>query len=125
MIYFSHMVHKKKLLQCYSFSLTLTFTLNGIPHVSIGLEDSLTTAVILLFSPLPPGEHKRSGPEIPPKNLLAKPGQSGLRPPGFSALPTARLAAFGFVRSSSVSSVSSSQSNDSSHNDPSRASQRE
>ncbi|XP_026219676.1 microtubule-associated tumor suppressor candidate 2 isoform X2 [Anabas testudineus] len=71
----------------------------------------------------PTGEHKRSGPEIPPKNLLAKPVQSGLRPPGFSALPTARLAAFGFVRSSSVSSVSSSQSNDSSHNDPSRASQ--
>uniref|UniRef100_A0A3B5ANU3 Microtubule associated tumor suppressor candidate 2a n=1 Tax=Stegastes partitus TaxID=144197 RepID=A0A3B5ANU3_9TELE len=64
-------------------------------------------------------------PETTPKSLLLKSGQSGLRPPGFSALPAARLAAFGFVRSSSVSSVSSNQSNDSSHSDPSRPSQRE
>ncbi|XP_070685442.1 microtubule-associated tumor suppressor candidate 2 [Pempheris klunzingeri] len=74
----------------------------------------------------PAGEQKRSGergPDIAPKSLLLKPGQSGLRPPGFSALPAARLAAFGFVRSSSVSSVSSSQSNDSSHSDPCRPSQ--
>nr|XP_008285067.1 PREDICTED: microtubule-associated tumor suppressor candidate 2-like [Stegastes partitus] len=70
-----------------------------------------------------PGEQKRSGPETTPKSLLLKSGQSGLRPPGFSALPAARLAAFGFVRSSSVSSVSSNQSNDSSHSDPSRPSQ--
>ncbi|GLD53515.1 microtubule-associated tumor suppressor candidate 2 isoform X1 [Lates japonicus] len=69
------------------------------------------------------GEQKRSGPETTPKSLLLKPGQSGLRPPGFSALPAARLAAFGFVRSSSVSSVSSNQSNDSSHSDPCRPSQ--
>ncbi|KAM3616010.1 uncharacterized protein V6R79_010767 [Siganus canaliculatus] len=48
--------------------------------------------------------------------------QSGLRPPGFSALPAARLSAFGF-RSSSISSVSSSQSNDSSQSDPHRPSQ--
>ncbi|XP_023118522.2 microtubule-associated tumor suppressor candidate 2 isoform X2 [Amphiprion ocellaris] len=68
-------------------------------------------------------EQKRSGPETTPKSLLLKSGQSGLRPPGFSALPAARLAAFGFVRSSSVSSVSSNQSNDSSHSDPSRPSQ--
>lgn len=66
----------------------------------------------------PAGEQKRSGPEIPHKSVF-KPGQSGLRPPGFSALPAARLAAFGFVRSSSVSSVSSNQSNDS---DPCRLS---
>ncbi|XP_049634705.1 microtubule-associated tumor suppressor candidate 2 isoform X2 [Suncus etruscus] len=39
--------------------------------------------------------------------------KSGLRPPGYSRLPTAKLAAFGFVRSSSVSSVSSTQSTDS------------
>ncbi|XP_056230697.1 microtubule-associated tumor suppressor candidate 2 isoform X1 [Seriola aureovittata] len=69
------------------------------------------------------GEQKRSGPETTPKGLLLKPGQSGLRPPGFSTLPAARLAAFGFVRSSSVSSVSSNQSNDSSHSDPCRPSQ--
>lgn len=83
---------------------------------------------IAYFSHQFPGELKRSGergPEITPKSLLLKPGQSGLRPPGFSTLPAARLAAFGFVRSSSVSSVSSNQSNDSSHSDPSRLSQRE
>lgn len=78
-----------------------------------------------MFSHLPLGEQRRSGPEASPKSLLLKPGQSGLRPPGFSALPAARLASFGFVRSSSVSSVSSNQSNDSSHSDPCRPSQRE
>ncbi|ROL55228.1 Microtubule-associated tumor suppressor candidate 2 [Anabarilius grahami] len=56
------------------------------------------------------------------KFMLPKPGQSGLRPPGFSHLPPARLAAFGFVRSASVSSVSSNQSNDSTHSDPCRSS---
>ncbi|XP_073718719.1 microtubule-associated tumor suppressor candidate 2 isoform X2 [Misgurnus anguillicaudatus] len=59
---------------------------------------------------------------VPPKFLLPKPGQSGLRPPGFSHLPPAQLAAFGFVRSASVSSVSSNQSNDSTHSDPCRTS---
>lgn len=53
------------------------------------------------------GELKRSGGrEVTPKSLLLKPGQTGLRPPGFSTLPAAHLATFGFVRSSSVSSVS-------------------
>lgn len=60
-----------------------------------------------------------------PKSLLLKPGQSGLRPPGFSTLPAARLATFGFVRSSSVSSASSNQSNDSGHGDARRLAQRE
>nr|XP_043887642.1 microtubule-associated tumor suppressor candidate 2 homolog [Solea senegalensis] len=69
------------------------------------------------------GEQKRSGPETMPKSFPLKPGQSGLRPPGFSALPVARLAAFGFVHSSSISSVSSHQSNDSGHSDSSRPSQ--
>uniref|UniRef100_A0A3B1K958 Microtubule associated scaffold protein 2 n=1 Tax=Astyanax mexicanus TaxID=7994 RepID=A0A3B1K958_ASTMX len=59
---------------------------------------------------------------VAPKSLLPKPGQSGLRPPGFSHLPAARLAAFGFVRSASVSSVSSNQSNESTHSDPCRSS---
>ncbi|KAM4742743.1 microtubule-associated tumor suppressor candidate 2 homolog [Anableps anableps] len=63
-------------------------------------------------------EQKRSGPETAPKSVLLKSGQSGLRPPGFSSLPAARLAALGVIRSSSVSSVSSSQSNDSCHSDP-------
>lgn len=56
------------------------------------------------------------------KSLLPKPAQaqSGLRPPGYSRLPPARLAAFGFVRSSSVSSVSSNHSTDSTRSDPCR-----
>lgn len=72
------------------------------------------------------GEQRRSGPETSPKkSLLLKSGQSGLRPPGFSTLPAARLTAFGFVRSASVSSVSSNQSNDGGHIDPGRTSQGE
>uniref|UniRef100_A0A8C2HVI1 Microtubule associated tumor suppressor candidate 2a n=1 Tax=Cyprinus carpio TaxID=7962 RepID=A0A8C2HVI1_CYPCA len=58
------------------------------------------------------------------KSLLPKPAQSGLRPPGYSRLPPARLAAFGFVRSSSVSSVSSNHSTDSTRSDPGRPSYR-
>ncbi|XP_039376705.1 microtubule-associated tumor suppressor candidate 2 isoform X1 [Mauremys reevesii] len=58
------------------------------------------------------------------KSNLPKPCQSGLRPPGYSRLPAAKLAAFGFVRSSSVSSVSSNQSNDSIQSDQSRTTNR-
>uniref|UniRef100_A0A1A7YWZ0 Microtubule associated tumor suppressor candidate 2 n=1 Tax=Iconisemion striatum TaxID=60296 RepID=A0A1A7YWZ0_9TELE len=68
-------------------------------------------------------EQKWSGPETTPKSLLLKSGQSGLRPPGFSTLPAARLAALGVIRSSSFSSVCSSQSNDSSNSDPCQPSQ--
>lgn len=67
-------------------------------------------------------DQKRLALGVAPKFMLPKPGQSGLRPPGFSHLPPARLAAFGFVRSASVSSVSSNQSNDSTHSDPCRSS---
>uniref|UniRef100_A0AAV2J9V3 Uncharacterized protein n=1 Tax=Knipowitschia caucasica TaxID=637954 RepID=A0AAV2J9V3_KNICA len=54
------------------------------------------------------------------RSLLPKASASGLRPPGFSSsrLPAGRLAAFGFVRSSSVSSASSGQSVDSGTSDP-------
>ncbi|XP_075707794.1 microtubule-associated tumor suppressor candidate 2 isoform X2 [Rhinoderma darwinii] len=55
------------------------------------------------------------------KSNLPKPCQSGLRPPGYSRLPAAKLAAFGFVRSSSVSSLSSNQSNESVQSDHNRA----
>lgn len=65
----------------------------------------------------PPVDQKRLPLGMSPKFLLPKAGQSGLRPPGFSHLPPARLAAFGFVRSASVSSVSSNQSSDSAHSD--------
>ncbi|XP_078513258.1 microtubule-associated tumor suppressor candidate 2 [Lissotriton helveticus] len=50
-----------------------------------------------------------------------KPCQSGLRPPGYSRLPTAKMPAFGFVRTSSVSSVSSNHSNDSVQGDNTKA----
>ncbi|XP_065137731.1 microtubule-associated tumor suppressor candidate 2 isoform X1 [Paramisgurnus dabryanus] len=70
----------------------------------------------------PTVDQKRMASSVPPKFLIPKPGQSGLRPPGFSHLPPAQLAAFGFVRSASVSSVSSNQSNDSTHSDPCRSS---
>uniref|UniRef100_A0A8C3A1R4 Microtubule associated tumor suppressor candidate 2 n=1 Tax=Cyclopterus lumpus TaxID=8103 RepID=A0A8C3A1R4_CYCLU len=70
--------------------------------------------------PDPAGETRIIG-----SNALLKSGQSGLRPPGFSALPAARMATFGFVRTSSVSSVSSNQSNESSHSDSCHSSQRE
>ncbi|KAG7483629.1 hypothetical protein MATL_G00040420 [Megalops atlanticus] len=68
----------------------------------------------------PSGDQKKPAPALAPKSFLPKPGQSGLRPPGYSRLPTTRLAAFGFVRSGSVSSVSSVQSNDSTRSDPCR-----
>uniref|UniRef100_A0A8B9EN48 Microtubule associated scaffold protein 2 n=1 Tax=Anser cygnoides TaxID=8845 RepID=A0A8B9EN48_ANSCY len=58
------------------------------------------------------------------KSNLPKPCQSGLRPPSYSRLPAAKLAAFGFVRTSSVSSVSSNQSNDSAQSDQSRTTNR-
>ncbi|XP_042723210.1 microtubule-associated tumor suppressor candidate 2 [Lagopus leucura] len=58
------------------------------------------------------------------KSNLPKPCPSALRPPGYSRLPAAKLAAFGFVRSSSVSSASSNQSNDSSQSDQSRTANR-
>ncbi|XP_062873425.1 microtubule-associated tumor suppressor candidate 2 [Trichomycterus rosablanca] len=60
----------------------------------------------------PTGDLKKPLQEVAPKSFLPKSGQSGLCPPGFSHLPAARLTAFGFVRSASVSSTSSSYSND-------------
>ncbi|XP_061733848.1 microtubule-associated tumor suppressor candidate 2 isoform X2 [Nerophis ophidion] len=63
------------------------------------------------------GDQKRSGPEIS-RNILIKSGQTGLRSPGFSTLPSARNAAVGVARS--VSSLSSGQIND---NDTSQTSQ--
>ncbi|OCT93125.1 hypothetical protein XELAEV_18016192mg [Xenopus laevis] len=55
------------------------------------------------------------------KSNLPKPCHLGLRSPGYSRLPAAKLAAFGFVRSSSVSSLSSNQSTESVHSDHSRS----
>ncbi|XP_043107021.1 microtubule-associated tumor suppressor candidate 2 isoform X2 [Puntigrus tetrazona] len=70
----------------------------------------------------PQDQRKPVATGLAAKSLLPKPAQSqsGLRPPGYSRLPPARLAAFGFVRSSSVSSVSSNHSTDSTRSDPCR-----
>uniref|UniRef100_W5MR69 Uncharacterized protein n=1 Tax=Lepisosteus oculatus TaxID=7918 RepID=W5MR69_LEPOC len=72
--------------------------------------------------PDPSVDQRKNIPGTPTRSHFPKPGQSGLRPPGYSRLPAARLAAFGFVRSASVSSVSSNQSNESSHSDPCKSS---
>uniref|UniRef100_A0A0P6JF31 Microtubule-associated tumor suppressor candidate 2 isoform a n=1 Tax=Heterocephalus glaber TaxID=10181 RepID=A0A0P6JF31_HETGA len=68
----------------------------------------ITTATSLYASD--PSDLKKASSSNAAKSNLPK---SGLRPPGYSRLPAAKLAAFGFVRSSSVSSVSSTQSVDS------------
>uniref|UniRef100_G1QIH1 Microtubule-associated tumor suppressor candidate 2 n=1 Tax=Nomascus leucogenys TaxID=61853 RepID=G1QIH1_NOMLE len=69
----------------------------------------ITTATSLYTSD-PSADLKKASSSNAAKSNLPK---SGLRPPGYSRLPAAKLAAFGFVRSSSVSSVSSTQSGDS------------
>ncbi|XP_057345940.1 microtubule-associated tumor suppressor candidate 2 isoform X2 [Manis pentadactyla] len=68
-----------------------------------------------------PADLKKASSSNAAKSNLPK---SGLRPPGYSRLPAAKLAAFGFVRSSSVSSVSSTQSADSAQPEQSRLANR-
>ncbi|EPQ14571.1 Microtubule-associated tumor suppressor candidate 2 [Myotis brandtii] len=63
------------------------------------------------------GDLKKASSSNAAKSCLPK---SGLRPPGYSRLPAAKLAALGFVRSSSVTSVSSTQSLDSAQPEQSR-----
>ncbi|XP_032150713.1 microtubule-associated tumor suppressor candidate 2 isoform X2 [Sapajus apella] len=75
----------------------------------------ITTAASLYNSD--PSDLKKASSSNAAKSNLPK---SGLRPPGYSRLPAAKLAAFGFVRSSSVSSVSSTQSTDSAQPEQSR-----
>ncbi|XP_054575677.1 microtubule-associated tumor suppressor candidate 2 isoform X2 [Eptesicus fuscus] len=64
-----------------------------------------------------PADLKKASSSNAAKSCLPK---SGLRPPGYSRLPAAKLAALGFVRSSSVTSVSSTQSLDSAQPEQSR-----
>ncbi|XP_039718561.1 microtubule-associated tumor suppressor candidate 2-like isoform X2 [Pteropus medius] len=68
-----------------------------------------------------PADLKKASAPNAAKSSLPK---SGLRPPGYSRLPAAKLAAFGFVRSSSVSSVPSTASADSTQPEPSRLANR-
>ncbi|KAL1768535.1 microtubule-associated tumor suppressor candidate 2 isoform X1 [Sigmodon hispidus] len=64
-----------------------------------------------------PSDLKKASNSNAAKSSLPK---SGLRPPGYSRLPAAKLAAFGFVRSSSVSAVPSTQSLDNVQSEQSR-----
>ncbi|NXP77335.1 MTUS2 protein, partial [Ramphastos sulfuratus] len=82
------------------------------------------TSAPTLYHPDASGDLKKGSCPSAAKSNLPKPCQSGLRPPGYSRLPAAKLAAFGFVRSSSVSSVSSNQSNESAQSDQSRTTNR-
>ncbi|XP_045700738.1 microtubule-associated tumor suppressor candidate 2 isoform X1 [Phyllostomus hastatus] len=68
-----------------------------------------------------PADLKKASSSNAAKSGLQK---SGLRPPGYSRLPAAKLAAFGFMRSSSVSSVSSTQSVDSAQSEQNRLANR-
>nr|XP_025852508.1 microtubule-associated tumor suppressor candidate 2 isoform X1 [Vulpes vulpes]XP_025852509.1 microtubule-associated tumor suppressor candidate 2 isoform X1 [Vulpes vulpes]XP_025852510.1 microtubule-associated tumor suppressor candidate 2 isoform X1 [Vulpes vulpes] len=79
------------------------------------------TAAASLYSSDSAADLKKASGSNAAKSNLPK---SGLRPPGYSRLPAAKLAAFGFVRSSSVSSVSSTQSVDSAQPEQSRPANR-
>ncbi|XP_004384208.3 microtubule-associated tumor suppressor candidate 2 isoform X1 [Trichechus manatus latirostris] len=74
-------------------------------------------AAASLYNADPAADLKKISSSSAAKSSLPK---SGLRPPGYSRLPAAKLAAFGFVRSTSVSSVSSTQSADSTQTEPGR-----
>ncbi|XP_051902764.1 microtubule-associated tumor suppressor candidate 2 homolog isoform X1 [Hippocampus zosterae] len=86
-----------------------------------------TTADDEVFTlPAPETPASAQAQAVTSRTLLPKGSQSGLRAPGYSStrLPVGRLAAFGFIRSSSVSSVSSAHSADSAQSDPSRTAHR-
>ncbi|KAK2828665.1 hypothetical protein Q5P01_019699 [Channa striata] len=91
-------------------------------------EDSADDQVFTHYAPAPAAAAAAAAqPQAAAsRSFLPKANQSGLRPPGFSSsrLPAGRLAAFGFVRSSSVSSVSSAHSAESTQSDPCRTAHR-
>ncbi|XP_038129893.1 microtubule-associated tumor suppressor candidate 2 isoform X1 [Cyprinodon tularosa] len=94
------------------------------PAINHKNQDNTDDQVISHQAPaVPPAATTTSQPpSTASRSPLSKFSQSGLRPPGFSSnrLPAGRLAAFGFVRSSSVSSASSAHSADSAQSDPCR-----
>ncbi|XP_016336898.1 microtubule-associated tumor suppressor candidate 2 isoform X1 [Sinocyclocheilus anshuiensis] len=95
--------------------------LTGQPKSPLTLSQPVQAVNPTTQTPQEPQDQRKSVMTgLAAKSLLPKPAQSGLRPPGYSRLPPARLAAFGFVRSSSVSSVSSNHSTDSTWSDPCR-----
>ncbi|XP_049448872.1 microtubule-associated tumor suppressor candidate 2 isoform X1 [Epinephelus fuscoguttatus] len=99
------------------------------PATSQKSQDNADDQVFTHHAPPPPPAPASAAAQpqaAASRSLLPKTSQSGLRPPGFSSsrLPAGRLAAFGFVRSSSVSSVSSAHSADSTQSDPCRTAHR-
>nr|XP_020454191.1 microtubule-associated tumor suppressor candidate 2 homolog [Monopterus albus] len=95
------------------------------PATSQKSQDKTDDQVFTHYAPAPPPPASATAAvqlqAAGSRSLLPKTSQSGLRPPSFSS---SRLAAFGFVRSSSVSSVSSVQSADSTQSDPCRTAHR-
>ncbi|KAM4726251.1 microtubule-associated tumor suppressor candidate 2 homolog [Anableps anableps] len=92
------------------------------PAINHKSQDN-TDDQVLSHQAAPPASTTASPPpSTASRSQLPKVSHSGLRPPGFSSnrLPAGRLAAFGFVRSSSVSSASSAHSADSVQSDPCR-----
>ncbi|XP_068186548.1 microtubule-associated tumor suppressor candidate 2 [Antennarius striatus] len=85
-------------------------------------QENADDQVFIHHDAAPPAPVAAQPPAVTSRSQLPKTNQSGLRPPGFSSsrLPASRLAAFGFIRSSSVSSVSSAHSGDSAQSDPCR-----
>ncbi|XP_051540462.1 microtubule-associated tumor suppressor candidate 2-like isoform X2 [Myxocyprinus asiaticus] len=95
--------------------------LTGHPKSPLALSQPMQAVnPTIQTSQEPQDQRKPVAAGLDAKSLLPKPAQSGLRPPSYSRLPPARLAAFGFVRSSSISSVSSNHSTDSTRSDPCR-----
>ncbi|KAJ4929842.1 hypothetical protein JOQ06_018863 [Pogonophryne albipinna] len=87
------------------------------------IQDNTEDEVFTHLAPPPAPVSAAAQPQaVASRSLMPKVSQSGLRPPGFSSsrLPAGRLAAFGFVRSSSVSSASSAHSAESSQSDSCR-----
>ncbi|XP_039633830.1 microtubule-associated tumor suppressor candidate 2 homolog isoform X2 [Perca fluviatilis] len=96
------------------------------PATSHKTQDNTDDQVFTHNGPPAPATAATQPQAMASRSLLPKASQSGLRPPGFSSsrLPAGRLAAFGFVRSSSVSSVSSANSAESTQSDPCRTAHR-
>ncbi|KAM4545941.1 microtubule-associated tumor suppressor candidate 2 homolog isoform 2-T2 [Odontesthes bonariensis] len=99
------------------------------PAASQRGQENTDDQAVSHHDPAPPPPVSTAAPQpqsTSSRSLLPKASQTGLRPPGFSSsrLPAGRLAAFGFVRSSSVSSVSSAHSADSTQSDPCRTAHR-
>ncbi|XP_048840410.1 microtubule-associated tumor suppressor candidate 2 homolog isoform X2 [Brienomyrus brachyistius] len=101
-------------------ALVVSQPVQAVTPISHAYQDPAGEKIILICSTPSKSDLKKPTPAPAPKSFLPKPGQSGLRPPGYSRLAPARLAAFSFVRSASISSTSSNQSNDSTRSDPCR-----